>query len=135
VCPLTGSYVLIITLDRDRTIEVGALGPREFAAGAYAYVGSAMGGLDARIARHLRDDKRLHWHVDYLLQHARVADVVRIETQRRVECETANALAERVPAVAGFGCSDCSCEGHLFGPVEGDALTGAVAQAVGAVRD
>lgn len=131
---LTGGYVLIITLDSDRTIDVGALGRLDFPAGTYAYVGSAMSGLDARIARHLRDDKRLHWHVDYLLQHAHVADVVRVESELRIECVIAAGLAERLPALSGFGSSDCACKGHLFGPAEPEALTDAVAQAVDSVR-
>ncbi|MFW5868137.1 MAG: GIY-YIG nuclease family protein [Armatimonadota bacterium] len=113
---MTGSYVLIISLDRPRRIEVGALGEIDFPAGAYAYVGSAMGGLDARIARHLRDDRRLHWHVDYLLQHAEVVHVVRVESDERLECRIATGLAERLPVVDGFGSSDCACAGHLFGP-------------------
>jgi hypothetical protein len=31
------------------------------------YTGSAKRGLDARIERHIRHDKALHWHIDYLL--------------------------------------------------------------------
>lgn len=131
---MTGSYVLIISLDRDATIEVGALGEVGFRAGAYAYVGSAMGGLDARIARHLRDDRRLHWHVDYLLQHAEVVDVVRIESDERLECRIASALAERLDVVESFGCSDCACASHLFLAEDLDELRNAVAGAVEDVR-
>jgi len=131
---VTGSYVLIISLDRDTTIEVGALGEMHFRAGAYAYVGSAMSGLDARIARHLRDDKRLHWHVDYLLQHAEVVDVVRVECDERLECRIASALAERLDAVEGFGCTDCGCASHLFYARRIDELRDAVAGAVEEVR-
>jgi Uri superfamily endonuclease len=116
VARVTGSYVLIITLDRPRRVEVGALGEIDVPAGAYAYVGSAMGGLNARIARHLRDDKRLHWHIDYLLQHAEVAEVVRVESDERLECRIATGLAERLPVLDGFGSTDCACAGHLFGP-------------------
>jgi Uri superfamily endonuclease len=125
-----GSYVLIINVKDRRVIEVGALGEIAFEAGAYAYVGSAMGGLDARIDRHLRDDKRLHWHIDYLLQHAEVVDVVRVESEDRLECRIAAALAERLDVVDGFGCSDCACEGHLFHAEHIETLTAAVAGAV-----
>lgn len=127
---MKGSYALIIHLGRDRLIEVGALGQISFAAGAYAYVGSALSGLEARIERHRRDDKRLHWHVDYLLQHATVADVVRVVSNRRVECRIAAALAERLDAVSGFGCSDCGCDSHLFFAENLGDLRNAVAGAV-----
>ncbi len=127
-----GSYVLLTSLDRERTITVGALGERTFAAGAYAYVGSAMGGLDARIARHLRADKRLHWHIDYLLAHARVIEVVRVASAERLECRIAAALAERLEPVRGFGCSDCACASHLFRAGETMALRAAVAAVVAA---
>ncbi|MBD3293330.1 MAG: DUF123 domain-containing protein, partial [Armatimonadia bacterium] len=63
------------------------------------------------------------------------ADVVRIASERRGECETAHALAERLPAVSRFGCSDCTCKGHLFGPADHAALTDAVAEAGDTVRD
>ena len=39
-----GTYVLIIALDSDREIAVGALGTLFFRKGRYCYVGSAMGG-------------------------------------------------------------------------------------------
>jgi Uri superfamily endonuclease len=131
---VSGSYVLIISLERKRAIEVGALGEITFEAGAYAYVGSAMRGLDARIERHLREDKRLHWHVDYLLEHAEVTDVVRVQSEERLECRIAGALARRLAVVEGFGASDCACPGHLFGPERMDTLTDAVAGAVKEAR-
>ena len=112
-----GSYVLLIRLERPALIEVGRLGPVHFEDGAYAYVGSAMGGLDARIARHLRAEKRMHWHIDYLLAAATVDRVLEFESARRIECELSDALAglgrTSVPA-AGFGASDCRCRAHLF---------------------
>lgn len=131
---LGGSYVLVMRLDRDCVIRVGALGDVRFPAGMYAYVGSAMAGLDARIARHLRDDKRLHWHVDYLLQHAEVREVVRVESDERLECRIATALAGRLAGVEGFGCSDCGCESHLLGPASEGALSEAIARAIDAIR-
>lgn len=130
---LGGSYILIILLDRRRAISVGALGTVVFEAGAYAYVGSALRGLDARIDRHLRDEKKLHWHIDYLLQHAEIVDVVRVYTDQRLECRIAAPLCDRLPRVDGFGCSDCSCPSHLFGPERLSALKEAVDHVVEAV--
>ena len=71
----TGSYILILELKTVDTIAVGHLGAITFAPGIYAYVGSAMAGLEQRISRHLRKEKKLHWHIDYLLQVASVAGI------------------------------------------------------------
>jgi len=131
---MKGAYVLIIRLSRRATIRVGALGAVRFAAGDYAYVGSALGGLERRIARHLRADKRPHWHIDHLLAHARVVEVVRVPARERQECAIARELAARLDGVAGFGCSDCRCASHLFVSDDSEALRAAVAAAVTAVR-
>lgn len=108
-----GTYVLALELPSSADVAVGARGVISFKAGAYAYVGSAMNGLRQRVARHLRSEKKMHWHIDYLLQEARVAKVWHTVGQRR-ECELAAALAARFDAVDRFGCSDCSCRSHLF---------------------
>lgn len=65
---LKGIYTLVITLTTSATIRAGKLGNISFPEGYYAYVGSALNGLEARIARHLKEDKLLHWHIDYFLQ-------------------------------------------------------------------
>lgn len=117
-----GTYVLEIALGADRDIRVGALGTFRFCSGTYVYVGSAMGGLDQRLRRHLTRDKKLRWHVDYLVA---VADGVRAYESYPdpvPECELAR-LAERCgmePSVRGFGCSDCRCPTHLFRAGPGD---------------
>ena len=116
-----GTYVLEIELPAPADMVVGALGRVRFDAGRYAYVGSAMNGLRRRIARHLRADKTVHWHIDYLLREATVARVWHAPGERR-ECEVARVLAARFAAVDKFGCSDCRCSSHLFG-VDGEALS------------
>ena len=109
-----GTYVLLLEVPRALTIPVGRLGPVEFAAGRYAYVGSALGGLAGRLGRHLRREKRRHWHIDYLLERAGVVGVIVAQTGERLECEVARALGERYEVVPRFGASDCRCPGHLF---------------------
>ncbi|UZE92836.1 MAG: GIY-YIG nuclease family protein [Methanosarcinales archaeon] len=95
-------------------IQVGRLGRIKFHAGFYAYVGSALNGLEARIARHLREEKKLYWHIDYLLVHGRVRDVFYVEGNEKKECDIARNLAARFNSIKGFGSSDCDCESHLF---------------------
>ena len=111
-----GIYHLLIYLPHDTTVEVGKLGSFHFPAGYYVYTGSALGGLEARITRHLRREKRLHWHIDYLLQYGRVIDVVAHRTTERLEChlnEKILSLPDCKVPVKGFGSSDCDCLSHL----------------------
>ncbi len=113
-----GTYVLVLHLDRAARIEVGKLGTLSFAAGYYCYVGSARGpgGLRARLARHLRRPKRLHWHVDYLLRETSVEEIWTAPSSDRLECSWARDLLTLPGAqvsVRGFGSSDCSCQSHL----------------------
>jgi len=110
-----GSYLLLLRLDRTRTVRVGGLGDLTFRRGYYVYVGSAMNGLSARIARHLRRRKKLRWHADYLRAHADEAIALPIRSSRRLECAMAGALEGIMPpGPSGFGSSDCRCATHLF---------------------
>ena len=114
-----GTYVLVLRLVDETHIKVGKLGEFSFSAGHYLYVGSAQGsgGLAARVARHRRAEKRLHWHIDYLTRRADIIDVWYIESPRHLECAVAEAIAALPGAgvlVPGFGSSDCRCSAHLF---------------------
>jgi endonuclease-3 len=112
-----GTYTLLLALRRPTTVEVGALGAVDLAAGGYAYTGSALGsGGFARVDRHRRvaageHDVR-HWHVDYLTGHpaTRLVRVVRA-SGADAECGVARRLPDG-PA-DGFGASDCGCRSHL----------------------
>ena len=110
-----GGYLLIMRLSRDRRLRVGGLESRLFPKGYYVYVGSAMANLCARLARHQRQRKRLHWHIDYLRAAAAEVIAVPIRSSVRIECELGRAL-ESVSTIAcsGFGSSDCGCASHLF---------------------
>lgn len=114
VYPMAGSYVLLIKLPEEQTITIGSLQTLHFCRGYYAYVGSAMRGFKARISRHLKSNKKRHWHIDYLLEKASITGVILGETKERAECAIAQALCHRFDFVPGFGCSDCKCHSHLF---------------------
>ena len=62
----TGSYALVLRVPSRRKIQIGKLGLVDFPRGHYIYFGSALGGLRARVERHLSQDKKLYWHADYL---------------------------------------------------------------------
>ena len=109
-----GVYTLIAALDASRTIAIGKRGRILFAAGYYAYVGSALNGLEARVARHLKEDKLFHWHIDYFLQKAQVEEVVWGITGKNEECAIAGHHLQTLLPVPRFGSSDCRCTSHLF---------------------
>ena len=123
---MKGTYTLLIRLSQPRDITFGRIRNFSFKAGYYAYIGSALNGLRQRIGRHLRKEKRLHWHIDYLLQHAEICGVIYAETAGRRECRIAAELRELLVAVPGFGCSDCRCFSHLFFSNDSGALKQAV---------
>lgn len=109
-----GTYSLIVHVPYELALSVGELGKVVFKSGYYAYVGSALGGLEKRVARHLRGEKKIYWHIDHLLIHARAVDVIIAHSEERKECEVAKELAKGLPSIRGFGSSDCQCESHLF---------------------
>lgn len=113
---LKGTYCLIIHLKENTGIQVGKLGFLEFKSGYYVYVGSALNSLESRIKRHLRKDKKLHWHVDYLTtcRNANVVQVVFGVSSTRWECNVASEISKKGENIPEFGCSDCSCPSHLF---------------------
>lgn len=107
------TYQLHIHLPHSLRLRIGRLGEFTFPAGDYVYTGSAKRHFEARIARHLRAEKKLRWHIDYLLAApgARVTRVLRSDVE---ECVLNQATAGEIP-VPGFGASDCrrGCGSHL----------------------
>ena len=113
---LKGTYCLLINLNKNEFIEIGKKGEIQFKKGVYVYVGSALNSLEGRIRRHLRKNKKMHWHVDYLLDNSssRVIDVFYNADGVKHECELAREISVSGEGVVGFGCSDCKCPAHLF---------------------
>lgn len=107
------TYQLRIAVARKLRLCIGSLGVFDFPAGTYVYTGSARRNLEARIARHLRREKALRWHIDYLLTAPGVR-VVEVLRSRRDECRWNRATRGEIP-VPGFGASDCraGCGSHL----------------------
>ncbi len=130
---MKGTYCLLIGLRGNATIDIGALGRLTFPAGTYVYVGSALRGIEDRVARHRSMVKRRRWHIDYLLDRAEVVSTVAIPGGlRSVECEVARTLLESEGAQApakGFGSSDCGCRTHLvdFGDADPEWIAETVA--------
>jgi len=111
-----GTYSLLLSMWESQRLQIGKLGKFDFPRGWYVYTGSALGGLSARLKRHLRPEKRLHWHIDYLLQAADIEEVWYTQGTERLEC-TWNGMIAALPGarpyIRGFGSSDCRCHSHL----------------------
>ena len=110
------TYCLLIELTKDSTISVGKLGGIDFKKGYYVYVGSALNSIDARIKRHLKKEKKLFWHIDYLLNspNASIKEVILERSPDKWECNIAEEIAAHTTSLNRFGCSDCKCDSHLF---------------------
>ncbi|WP_211364255.1 GIY-YIG nuclease family protein [Propionivibrio limicola] len=107
------TYQLLIDVASPVRVSIGRLGTYDFPAGLYCYTGSALRNFEARIRRHLAKEKKLRWHIDYLL----AAPGVCVREVRRLaepECEVNQRLIGEV-LVPGFGASDCraGCGSHL----------------------
>lgn len=109
----TISYQLNIILVESARLTIGQFGTFDFPAGHYVYTGSAKRNIEARIARHLRQDKALKWHIDYLIASPH-ASVIKATQFVQAECEL-NQTTAGVILIAGFGASDChaGCGSHL----------------------
>jgi sugar fermentation stimulation protein A len=106
-----GAYVLLFDLPTPHRSSIGRLGSFVFPCGHYAYIGSARGGLEQRVRRHFLKEKKLRWHIDYLLEEATNLKALLLPNEGDIECEIA-AIVSVLPGtsvvVKGFGSSDCS---------------------------
>ena len=115
---LKGAYVLTIQLDRALPVGAGRESAGHLPPGTYLYAGSAhgAGGLAARLRRHFRTDKKIHWHIDRLtLQAGGLAALAVVDgNECRLVAQLLSAGGFRI-ALDGFGSTDCrTCRSHLL---------------------
>ena len=124
----SGAYQLILRVLRQQTLTVGRLGSIRFARGYYVYTGRAHAGIKSRLARYVRGPEKPHWHIDYVLPHAELLDIVVYPGQAAYECFLAATLSGIPGArrIRRFGASDCRCQGHLVYVGSGNAGAAAV---------
>ena len=107
------SYQLFINVTKEINLKVGKLGRFIFPIGFYVYTGSAKKNIDKRIERHFAKKKKLHWHIDYLLNNDAVK-IIDIKKSEMIECSL-NKKTYGTIIIKGFGSSDCNfcCGSHL----------------------
>ena len=110
-----GAYILQVELAENVLVTIAGRSPTELTAGRYLYCGSAKGpgGLRARLARHMRPGKSVHWHIDQLTERGCVIDSWIVPNGR--ECELVAMLGALPMPIPRFGSSDCLyCRSHLL---------------------
>lgn len=110
-----GSYFLYGKLPRDKSLNIGSLGRLRFRKGYYLYIGSAMNSLKSRIQRHMKKNKLLRWHIDYLVPVLENLKPIPIRSSESLECLLSMELRRlNYEGIPQFGSSDCNCQSHLF---------------------
>lgn len=110
-----GSYIILGELKRNIYLNIGKRGNIFFKKGFYLYVGSAMNSLSSRIKRHLRKDKKLRWHIDYLIPYFKNVEPLIINSEEKIECIISSEIEKICEGyIKGFGSCDCKCKSHLY---------------------
>ena len=98
---MRGSYTILLRVPEDRSIKIGKIGIKQFSKGYYAYIGSALNGIENRLKRHMKSDKKLHWHIDYLLQHSDI-DLIYYKASKTKPCGLSQLFDPQWSDTAGF---------------------------------
>lgn len=115
----SGSYQILFTVRKDFELKAGARPIDALRSGLYVYTGSAMNSLDSRVRRHLSAEKKLRWHIDYLLNspEVKIVEALIFRSKWREECSRnlfAAGLQDSEMPLIRFGSSDCNlCRSHL----------------------
>lgn len=114
----SGTYAPILRSRSKATTQVGRRGRIDLETGYYIYIGSAFGpgGVQVRVSRHFRKEKRKRWHIDYLREFVSPVGVWYTYDRKRLEHVWARLLwnVSGISSFQRFGCSDCNCQSHLF---------------------
>ena len=117
----SGIYLLEIYAKENFKININKFSGLIFKKGFYYYAGSAQKNLVSRLDRHLKDNKKNHWHIDYLTTNkaCKINTIYIFENApKEFECQLVYELQKYFPVIfpaSGFGNSDCSnCNSHLL---------------------
>lgn len=112
---LPGAYVLAVAIAEPVTVALPGRPAARLGPGRYLYCGSARGpgGIRARLGRHTRRGKAVHWHIDQLTEAGTVLGAWVFPGGD--ECALVAALSSLPAPIAGFGSTDCArCRAHLL---------------------
>lgn len=116
-----GTYILEINAALPFSIEAKQFANLDFEKGFYYYFGSAQKNIQKRLERHLRKEKKLHWHIDHITSketNSIISIYLLPKAEKSFECFSLAEISSRVSAVIpaeNFGNSDCkTCRSHLL---------------------
>lgn len=115
------TYCLNLQISNNLKLAIGKLGEIEFPKGNYVYCGSAKRYFNKRIERHQSKNKKIHWHIDYLLksEFVKIISIDKFKQDEETECSLVQKFTNKniaLPFAKGFGSSDCKngCYSHLL---------------------
>jgi Uri superfamily endonuclease len=132
---MKGIYVLVLRIEKEKNIDVGKIGQFTFKPAYYAYVGSAMSGIQ-RLKRHLGNLKKgsvknKHWHIDFIIPYCKSIGWFFAEcSDSDKEENLAIHLSKKLDYVEGFGASDSRAPSHLFKDTNLNKLKSTVTKAL-----
>lgn len=116
-----GIYLLEISASSNFYVDIKRYNGILFNKGFYYYSGSAQKNFGSRLKRHLKREKNIYWHIDYLTtsKYCKIDTLFLFEGgAKTLECELVNTLQTNFPVletIIGFGNGDCDkCESHLL---------------------
>jgi Uri superfamily endonuclease len=104
---------------REKNVIVGKLGLLNFPPGTYIYTGRHQTNLAKRINRHLRKEKKIHWHIDFITADNQfIISHIAVFLNQFDECSINTdyrSIHSSQINHPGFGASDCrsKCNSHL----------------------
>lgn len=117
----SGIYLLEISASSNFYVGIKKYTGIVFEKGFYYYSGSAQKNFNSRLTRHLKREKNIHWHIDYLTTspNCKINTLYIFEGgSKTLECELVASLQSNFPKVhliKGFGNGDCDrCVSHLL---------------------
>jgi sugar fermentation stimulation protein A len=117
----SGVYLLEIFASHPFTLKNKIFSHLIFEPGYYYYSGSAQKNLSQRINRHLKKEKTIYWHIDYLttIPTNEIKSIFILkDVAKNFECNFIFILLNEFNlkiAVNNFGNGDChSCKSHLL---------------------
>ena len=112
------TYAFVFRVKIHFSCTIGKFGRHRILPGFYVYVGSARKGIMNRLQRHVRKNKAVKWHIDYLTTSEQCRPCGALILSKYSECDL-NKKVSHIPgaqiAIKSFGASDCkeNCKGHL----------------------
>lgn len=117
----SGIYVIEFWAKNDFSLGIKKYAENFFSKGYYYYSGSAQKNFRERLSRHLRLNKKVHWHIDHLTtdQNFEIKSILILnEAPKEFECKIIESFLgnDKVEqSILGFGNGDCStCRTHLL---------------------